>query len=450
MEERIPPQDIDAEMSVLGAMMLSKDATHAVLGRLRPEYFYKDAHMHIYTAMQSLVNQGEPVDSLSVAAELKKLNFLGSSGGKGYLAEVVNSVPTAANVVHYSDIVLEKAVLRKLIDVGGEMVSHAFDDSLDMDDILNNAQREINEVSKETISNDLVRLGSVVTVAWDNINEAFENEDHILGVPTGFSDLDELTSGFQKSDLLILAARPAMGKTALAINFAMKAAIDHQKAVAIFSCEMPKEQIALRMLSAEARVPMSRLKTAKIADDEYRGLSNALGKLSECPIYIDDTPSISPMAMRAKCRRLQAEADLSMVIIDYLQLMRIGKKRVESRFQEVSEIVRELKSIAKELNVPVMALSQLSRDVEKRGGDIPKLSDLRESGEIEQTADLVMFIHRDDYYDQDNNEPVSPTSIVIAKHRNGPTGKVDLVFRKDVSRFENAIRHQPVPQAAPQ
>jgi len=285
----------------------------------------------------------------------------------------------------------------------------------------------------------------VVNNVWDNISESYGKEDQILGVPTGFKDFDLLCSGFQPSDLIILAARPAMGKTTLAMNFALNAGLQSDTGVAVFSLEMPKEQLALRMLSSEAKVDMSRLRTANIAEQEYRGLAKALGRLDNAPIFIDDTPGISPMQLRAKCRRLMMEHDIKMVIIDYLQLMRIGRKRIESRFQEVSEIVREIKAIAKELNINIIALSQLSRDVEKRGTDaLPKLSDLRESGEIEQTADMVLFIHRDDYYDSSNTK-TGLANLIIAKQRNGPTGKVELVFRKDVSRFELSTKGAPTP-----
>jgi len=288
-----------------------------------------------------------------------------------------------------------------------------------------------------------------VGTVWDTISDrSSEDNAGVIGVPTGYADLDEFTSGFQPSDLLILAARPAMGKTGLALNFAMNAALVHQKSVAIFSLEMPKEQLALRMLSALAKIDMKRLRQADLKDHEYESMSQALGRYSEAPIFVDDTPSISPLSLKAKCRRLMLTQPIDLIIIDYLQLMRIGHRRVESRFQEVSEIVRSVKAIAKELNVPIIALSQLSRDVEKRGGDIPKLSDLRESGEIEQTADLVMFLHREDYYEQTNLK-VSPTKLVIAKHRNGPTGHIDLIFRKDVSRFEmssKGFESPPVPE----
>lgn len=437
MNERIPPQNLEAEQSVLGSMMLSKEAIILVLHKLQPESFYRDAHSVIFKAIESLYQRHEAIDIVTVSSELKKMDSLDVAGGKAYLAEVASSVPTAANAEDYAEIVQEKFLLRKLIEVGGSLVQHSYEDADQVEEIINTAQREINDISKETISNDLVKLGNVVGTVWDNINDAFDNEDNVIGVPTGFSDLDALTSGFQRSDLVIIAARPAMGKTALVLNFAMRAAIQHKQTVAFFSLEMPKEQLAMRMLAAEAMVDMSRLKTANLAEHDYKGLSQALGRLSEADIYIDDTPSISPTAMRAKLRRLMAEREVGMVIIDYMQLMRSAKRRVESRFQEVSEIVRDVKGIAKELNVPILALSQLSRDVEKRGGDVPKLSDLRESGEIEQTADMVMFIHRDDYYEQ-STAKVSPTKLVIAKHRNGPTGEVNLVFRKNVSRFEQA------------
>ncbi len=444
MQERIPPQNLEAEQSVLGSMMLSKDAIAVVSGRLQPEYFYKDAHMHLYNAIIQLMKKGDPVDLVTVTSELKKMDLLEQAGGKAYIVDVLNSVPTATNVDYYANIVQEKALLRRLIDIGGNILENSFQDQDDVDQILGNAQRDILEISKENIQNDFVKLEHIVSTVWDDINDTYDNEDGILGVSTGYSDLDDMTSGFQPGDLVILAARPSMGKTALALNFALNASILKEDLVAIFSCEMPKEQLALRMLAAEAKVDLGRLRTANIHENEYRGLSQALGRLSEAPMYIDDTPSITPLMMRAKCRRLQMEGELRLIIVDYLQLMRSGKKRVESRYQEVSDIVREVKALGKELKIPIIALSQLSRDVEKRGGDLPKLSDLRESGEIEQTADLVLFIHRDDYYDQEKTEKYSPTKIVIAKQRNGPTGDINLVFRRDVGRFESATM---VPEA---
>ena len=438
MNERIPPQDLEAEQSVLGAMMLSKDAFAAVCGKLKPEYFYKTAHQLIYEAILSLHDRLEPIDLVTLSAETKKKGVLDKLGGRSYLADVLNSVPTAANVEHYADIIFEKAMLRHMIATGTKLVQDAYEDQDDVHHLLDDAQKNLMELSKNSIDNELHSIGDVVSQVWDTINETHGSDDQVIGTPTGFKDLDAMTSGFQPADLVILAARPSMGKTALALNFAINAALHYQKKVAFFSLEMPKEQLAIRMLSSEARVPLDRLKTANLADQDYKGLSHALGRLSECPIYIDDTPSISPMVLRAKCRRAQMEHGLDLVVIDYLQLMRSSKKRVESRFQEVSEIVRDVKALGKELKVPIIALSQLSRDVEKRGGDVPRLSDLRESGEIEQTADLVMFIHREDYYESATQQTLSPTKLVIAKQRNGPTGDVQLLFRKDVSRFAMA------------
>ena len=433
MEERVPPQDLEAEQSVLGAMMLSKEAFALVIGKLKAVYFYKEAHAHIFEAMQTLSQKGEPIDLITLADELKKKDVLEMAGGRTYLAEVLNSVPTAANCETYADIISEKAILRQLIEAGTEIVQSAFRGSDEVDELLGEAQKTILSVSRERIRDDFVILKDILMPVMDNIEKVYENENKILGVSTGFGDLDQMTSGFQKSDLIILAARPAMGKTTLALNMALQAA--HQgHAVAVFSSEMPKEQIALRLLSSESKIDSARIRTANMQDHEYRDLSRALGKLSEVPLYVDDTPSISPLELRAKSRRLQMEVELKLIVVDYLQLMRLGRKRIESRFQEVSEIVRELKAFARELNVPIMALSQLSRDVEKRQDSLPKLSDLRESGEIEQTADLVMFIHREDYYDP-AAASTSQTKLMIAKQRNGPTGSIDMVFKKDISRF---------------
>ena len=302
------------------------------------------------------------------------------------------------------------------------------------------------DISKERVQEDFVKLKDILMPVMDSIEKVYDTDNKILGIPTGFKDLDALTSGLQPSDLIILAARPAMGKTTLAMNIALNAATMHKVPVAVFSLEMPKEQLAFRLLATESRIDSSRLKTANLLDHEYKDLTRALGKLSETPIFVDDTPAISPLELRAKTRRLQMECDLGLIVIDYLQLMRLGKKRIESRFQEVSEIVRDIKAFARECRVPIIALSQLSRDVEKRQ-DGPKLSDLRESGEIEQTADLVLFIHREDYY-ATNTDKASHAKLLIAKHRNGPTGAVDLVFRKDISRFYSSDKsHATPPQA---
>jgi replicative DNA helicase len=447
MDEKIQPQNLESEQSVLGAMMMSKDAVALVAGKIRPDHFYKNAHAHIYRAILALSKKNEPIDLITVSDELKKAGVLDAAGGRSYLAEVIDSVPSATNAPKYAEIVFEKSVLRQLIDAGSEIISNSFDDSQETGVILDEAHKTISAISKEMVSDDFVPLKEILNTVFDNIQNTYEDEDGILGVSTGYPDLDAMTSGYQPGDLIIIAARPSMGKTTLVMNMATHAAIDKKVPVAIFSCEMPSEQIAMRMLCAEARLDSKRLRTANLQDHEYRDLNQAFGRLGEAPIFIDDTPGISPLELRAKCRRLESETKLGLIIIDYLQLMRGGKKRTESRYHEVSDIVREIKAFAKESKIPVIALSQLSRDIEKRQDKRPQLSDLRETGEIEQTADLIMFIHREEGYAEEKKE-VCPIQLVIAKQRNGPTGNVNLVFRRDISKFLPGTTHQenPPPQ----
>jgi len=445
MQEKIQPQNIEAEQSVLGSMMMSKDAISLIAGKLRPDHFYKPAHVHIYKAIINLYKDNEPIDLITVSNELSKKDSLEKAGGRSYLADVLDSVPTAANATKYAEIVFEKAMLRSLINAGSEIIAESFDNTQEANAVIDMAQKTINDISKEGVQDDFVHLKDVLTVVFDNIQGSYDSEDKILGISTGYPDMDAMTSGFQPADLVILAARPSMGKTTLALNFAAYAAIHKKQAVAIFSCEMPKEQLAMRLLCAEARLDSKRLRTASLKDHEYRDLNQAFGKLADAPIYIDDTPGISPLELKAKCRRLQQEADIKMIIIDYMQLMRSSKKKVESRFHEVSEIVRDVKGFAKESGIPIIALSQLSRDIEKRQDKRPQLSDLRESGEIEQTADLVLFIHREEAYNE-HKKDVSPVTLVIAKQRNGPTGDINLIFRRDISRFMAASREVPPTQ----
>jgi len=442
---RIPPQDLDAEQSLLGSLMLSKTALAQVIGSVKSDHFYRDANSHIFKAILALYERNEPIDLVTISAELRKTNSLDETGGRSYLAEVLDSVPTAANVEKYAQIVEEKYLLRTLIDVGSDIVKTAFDDAAEAKEAMEHAQKMIMDVSKETVKDHFVPLKTVLNTVFDTIQSTYTNEDKIIGVTSGYKDLDQMTSGFQYGDLIILAARPSMGKTTLALNFAANAAIQKQLPVAIFSCEMPKEQLAMRLLCSEAKLDSKRLRTANLRDHEYRDLNQAFGRLAEAPIFIDDSAAISPLELRAKCRRLQLDADIKLIIIDYLQLMKSSKKRIENRFQEISEIVREVKAFAKESGIPIIALSQLSRDVEKRQDKRPQMSDLRESGEIEQTADLIMFIHRDNYY-EGQSEETSPAKIVIAKQRNGPTGDVNLVFKRDISRFLPAAPLHIVPQ----
>lgn len=442
---KIPPQDLDAEQSLLGALMISKTAMAQVLGQVKAEHFYREANAHIFRAIMALYERSEPIDLVTISSELKKANRLEDAGGRSYLAEVIDSVPTAANVEKYAQIVEEKYLLRALIDVGSDIVKTAFDEAAEAKDAMEHAQKIIMDISKQTVKDHFVPLKTVLNTVFDTIQSTYTNEDKIIGVTSGYKDLDQMTSGFQHGDLIILAARPSMGKTTLALNFAANAAIHKQLPVAIFSCEMPKEQLAMKLLCSEAKLDSKRLRTANLKDHEYRDLNQAFGRLAEAPIFIDDSAAISPLELRAKVRRLQLETDIKLIIVDYLQLMRSSKKRIENRFQEISEIVREVKAFAKESGIPIMALSQLSRDVEKRQDKRPQMSDLRESGEIEQTADLIMFIHRDSYY-EGQNEETAPAKIVIAKQRNGPTGDINLVFKRDISRFLPAAPLHVIPQ----
>ncbi|MFT5171833.1 MAG: replicative DNA helicase [Candidatus Marinamargulisbacteria bacterium] len=434
--------------------MLSKEAIAPAVSKLQPHYFYRRAHTHIFEAITSLYKKGEPVDLVTVSSELSKAGCLDETGGRAYLAEVVDTVPTTRNIEKYSNIVAEKAMLRQLIDMGAHIVEEGFDETQEASDVMELAQRKVMEISREQVTEEFIKIDKVLKTVFDDIQSVYTNEERILGVPTGFQDLDAITSGFQKSDLIILAARPAMGKTTLALNFAVHAAVVKKIPVAIFSLEMPCEQLAMRLLSSESKLDSKRLRTANLQDHEYKNLIDGMGRLSESPLYIDDSPSLSPMELRAKTRRLQMEADIGLILIDYMQLMKSSKKKVESRYHEVSEIVREVKAFAKEAKIPIIALSQLSRSIEQRSIEDrrPKLSDLRESGEIEQTADLVCFIHREDYAEESyatddvsNNQKVSSADLVIAKHRNGPTGTIKLMFKKDISKFMSAAPVHVVP-----
>ncbi|OGC13042.1 replicative DNA helicase [candidate division WOR-1 bacterium RIFOXYC2_FULL_37_10] len=434
-EERIPPQNLQAEQSVIGSMLIDKNAIIKVVEFLRPDSFYRDAHRHIFEAILELFDKGEPVDLITVTEILRKNNTLEQAGGSVYVSDLLNSVPTAANVEYYAKIVEEKATLRKVIDAGTKMVGDAFDEPEDVDQVLDRAESSIFEIALKRSREGFHKLDQILTKVLDKIDHLYGKQEHITGIPTGYTDLDKLTAGFQNSDLIIIAARPSVGKTAFALNMAQNMAIKFKVPVAIFSLEMSKEQLAQRMLCAEAEINGLQLKTASLPDMGWKKLTRALSKLSEAHIYIDDTASLSSMEIRAKCRRLKLERGLGLVVIDYLQLMS-GRGRVENRVQEISEISRSLKTLAREIDVPVIALSQLSRAVEQRPDRRPRLSDLRESGEIEQTADLVMFIHREDYYNP-QSERGNIAEIIIAKQRNGPIGSIELVFRKDVAKFCN-------------
>lgn len=444
-QRKLQPQDLDSEQSLLGSMMLSKDAVAIVVGKIKKEHFYKPSHGSIFDAITELFKNNDPIDLITVSNELKKNSKLDEIGGRAYLIELTDVVPTAANAEYYSSIVFEKAMLRKLISTGSEIIKESYDESNNPTDVLDQAQKSILELSKIGVKDNFIPLKEAVNTVFEQIQSTNLSDDKILGVPSGFADFDEMTSGFQPGDLIILAARPSMGKTTLVMNFAQHIAIVKKIPVAVFSLEMPAEQLAMRLLCSEAKIDSKRIRSSSLADHEYRDLNMAFGKLSEAPIYIDDSANLSPIELRAKFRRLQSEADPKIVIIDYLQLLRGSKKKSESRYHEVSEIVREVKAFAKECNIAIIALSQLSRNIEQRQDKRPVLSDLRESGEIEQTADLICFIHRPEEADQSNME-FSNVQLVVAKHRNGPTGDVNLGFRKQVSSFVSIVN---TPEMAP-
>ncbi len=431
--EKIPPQNLVAEQSVLGSILIDKNAILRVVEILSPDSFYRDAHRFIYEAMLKLFELGEPVDSITVSEILRNDGKLDAVGGSVYIADLINSVPTSANSDHYARIVEEKAILRRLIDAGTKIVRDAFEDPDDVDSILDSAEKNIFNIALKRIKEGFYKIDSVVKKVLEKIDKLYEKHETLTGIPSGFQDLDNLTAGFQSADLIIIAARPSVGKTALALNIAQNVAIKHKIPVALFSLEMSKEHLAQRILCSEAEIDQNRLNTASLPDAGWKKLTKALSKLSEAPLFIDDSAAITSMEVRAKARRLKAERGLGLVIIDYMQLMS-GRARVENRVQEISEIARSLKTLARELDVPVIALSQLSRAVEQRTDRIPRLSDLRESGEIEQTADLVIFIHREDYYNP-AAEKGNVAEIIIAKQRNGPIGQIELVFKKEIAKF---------------
>jgi len=435
-QDRLPPQNLTAEQSVLGSMLIDKAAVVKGIEIMRPDSFYRDAHRFIFESILRLFDRNEPVDLVSVTESLRADGKLDAVGGSVYLTDLINGVPTAANVEYYAKIVEEKATLRKLIDVGTKIVGEAFDEPEDVSSVLDRAEKAIFDVALRRVREGFHGVGRVLKNVLDKIETVYGKKDKITGIPTGYPDLDSYTAGFQNSDLIIVAARPAVGKTALALNMAQNIAINYKIPVAIFSLEMSKEQLAQRMLCSQAEIDAQKLKTATLPDHGWKKLTKALSKLSEAPIFIDDTAAITATEIRAKARRLRIERGLGMVIVDYMQLMQSGKSRIENRVQEVSEIARSLKTLARELDIPVIAISQLSRAIEQRHDRRPLLSDLRESGEIEQTADVVMFIHREDYYNPKSTKG-NVAEVIIAKQRNGPVGTVELVFRKEFAKFSN-------------
>ncbi len=437
--QKLPPQSIELEQGVLGAILLENEALVRVLEILNERDFYQEAHRWIFQTMVELFEDNVPIDLLTVTERLRKNDRLGAMGGASYLTELVDMVPTAANVSHHAHIVRDKAVLRGLIQTATTIVTESYEDSEDIDVLLDRAEQSIFEISQRKSTTGFANINTILKGSFKHIEQLYERKELITGVPTGFADFDRLTAGLQPADLIIIAGRPSMGKTALSLNIAQHVGGQVGRPVAIFSLEMSKEQLVMRMLCAEARVNSSSLRTGFLSREDWPRLTKAAGTLSEARIHIDDSPAQSSLDIRAKARRLQAEVgDLALVIVDYLQLMQ-GRARIESRQQEISEITRSLKALAKELNVPVVALSQLSRAVEQRQQRRPQLSDLRESGAIEQDADVVVLIYRDEVYDPESSDK-GKAEIIIGKQRNGPTGKIDLAFIGEYTRFENLRR----------
>jgi replicative DNA helicase len=437
---KLPPQHIEAEQSVLGGILIENEAINRVTEILDVDDFYRDAHRKIYNALHNLSERDEPADLITLTNELRKSDQLDSIGGASYLASLIDSVPTAANIEYYARIVKEKAILRKVIQTSTEIITQGYEDRGDVEGFLDEAERAIFEISEKRVRPSFYPIREIVKESFTTIEKLFRKKEAVTGVPSGFKELDRMTAGFQPSDLIIIAGRPSMGKTAFCLDVAEYAAIGNKIPVAIFSLEMSKEQLVIRMLCSQANVEGTRLRTGYLNESDWPKLTIAAGNLSDAPIYIDDTAALSALELRAKARRLKSEHGLGMVIVDYLQLMR-GRTRVESRQQEISEISRSLKALAKELTIPVIAVSQLSRKTEERTGNRPQLSDLRESGAIEQDADLILFIYRDEVYNRDPDNPNrGKAEVIIGKQRNGPIGKIDLAFLDKFTTFKDLYR----------
>ncbi len=432
---KVPPQSLDAEMSLLGAVLIDEEVIADASEQVRANDFYDKRHQLIFAAMMRLYEKHKPVDLLTLTEELKKKDELETVGGSTYLTELTNYVPTASHATAYAELVQQKAVRRRLIRASAEISEMGFDEETTTQELLEKAEAELFSVSDQSLKQDLVSIESILTESFDRIEELHRNKGALRGIRTGYRDLDNMTAGLQRSDLIILAARPAMGKTTLVTNLAYNVATIAKLPVLFFSLEMSKEQLIDRMLADASGVDSWNIRTGNLSDDDFSKISEAMGEMAEAPIFIDDTPGLSVLEMRTKSRRAAHDQPLGLIIVDYLQLMQANGNHSGNRVQEVSEISRGLKLIARELNVPLIALSQLSRSVESRTPPIPQLSDLRESGSIEQDADIVSFIYRPGYYEPDNPEVQNITDLIIAKHRNGPVGKVQLYFHPERLRF---------------
>lgn len=438
---KIPPNDIEAEQAVIGSMLTDRDAVSAAIEVLKEEDFYREDNKAIYAAILNLYNKSQPIDIITLKSELASVGKLDSVGGLEYIASLPEKVPTTSNVEQYIKIVEEKSVLRNLIKTANELITLGYDPTQEVETIIDSAEKKIFEVMQKRNQKGYSPIKDILVDTFTQLEQLYNQKQHITGVPTGFADLDFKTAGLHNSDLILVAARPAMGKSAFALNIATNAAVRANVPVAIFSLEMSKEQMVNRILCSEAMVDSNKVRTGTIDDDEWTKLACASGQLSEANIFIDDTPGISIMEIRAKCRKLKLEKNIGLVVIDYLQLVQGSGKRNASREQEISEISRSLKILAKEINVPVIALSQLSRAPEQRPDHRPMLADLRESGAIEQDADIVMFLYRDDYYNEDS-EKKNIAEVILAKHRSGSTGTVELLWLGNYTKFANIDKYR--------
>ena len=435
---KVPPNDVEAEQAIIGSMLTDKDAVISAVEVLKAEDFYREDNKIIYEAILNLYSRSEPIDIITVKSELESMGKIDQVGGLEYLAELPEKVPTTANAMKYVKIVEEKSTLRQLIKTANEIIELGYSPTEDVEDIMEGAEKKIFDVMQQKNQKGYEPIKDVLVESFTKLEELYNRKQHITGVPTGFAELDYKTAGLHGSELILVAARPAMGKTAFALNLATNAALRGNAPVAIFSLEMSKDQLVNRILCSEAMVDSNKVRTGKLDEDDWVKLAGAIGPLSEAEIYIDDTPGISVMEIRTKCRKLKMEKNIGLVVIDYLQLVQ-GNKRTASREQEISEISRSLKILAKEINVPVIALSQLSRAVEQRPDHRPMLSDLRESGAIEQDADIVMFLYRDDYYNKES-EKKDIAEVIIAKQRGGQTGTVELLWMGNYTKFVNLER----------
>ena len=436
---KVPPNDIEAEQAIIGSMLTDKDAVISAIELLKPDDFYREDNKIIYEAILNLYNRSEPIDIITVRSELESMGMIDNVGGLEYLAELPEKVPTTANAMKYIKIVEEKSTLRNLIKTANEIIELGYNPTEEVDDIMEGAEKKIFNIMQDKDQKGYSPLKDVLVESFTKLEELYNRKQHITGVPSGFTDLDYRTAGFHGSELILIAARPAMGKTAFALNIATNAALRANVPVAVFSLEMSKEQLVNRILCSESMVDSNKVRTGKLEEDDWAKLAGTIGPLSEAEMYIDDTPGINIMEIRTKCRKLKIEKNIGLVVIDYLQLIQGTGKRNGSREQEISEISRSLKILAKELDVPVIALSQLSRAAEQRPDHRPMLSDLRESGAIEQDADIVMFLYRDDYYNPDT-EKKGVAEVIIAKHRGGSTGTIELLWLGSYTKFVNIAK----------